>query len=145
MIIDSHAHVSALAELWAYKATQLALRGTHGRGGVNVTDDQIREAVENHAEIGPYSHLDCIDHVKTDMQALSPRPFQLMHNEKPTRIVQWFHEEVNNIICRETQMYPDRLFGIAGLPQPSGEPLDMAVRELERYVDELGFKGALAE
>lgn len=143
MIIDCHAHVSAPAELWAYKALQISSRGTHGRGGVRVTDDQIREAVEQHAEIGPYSHMDYIDHVHTDMQAVSPRPFQLMHSEKPSLIVQWFHEEVNNIIYRETQMYPDRFFGIAGLPQPCGEPLDMAIAELERCVNELGFKGAL--
>ena len=143
MIIDCHAHVSAPAELWAFKASQIASRGTHGRGGVKVTDDQIRHAVEEHAEIGLYSHMDYIDHVKTDRQMVSPRPFQLMHSEKPVRIVQWFHEEVNNIIHRETQIYPDRFFGIAGLPQCAGEPLDMAIAELERCVNELGFKGCL--
>ena len=143
MIIDCHAHVSAPAELWAYKASQIASRGTHGRGGVKVTDDQIRHAVEKHAEIGLFSHMDYIDHVKTDYQMVSPRPFQLMHSEKPVRIVQWFHEEVNNIIHRETQIYPDRFFGVCGLPQPAGEPLDMAIAELERCVNELGFKGCL--
>ena len=66
-----------------------------------------------------------------------------MHSEKPVRIVQWFHEEVNNIIHRETQIYPDRFFGVCGLPQPAGEPLDMAIAELERCVNELGFKGCL--
>lgn len=143
MIIDCHAHVSAPAELWAYKALQLASRGSHGRGGVKVSDDQIREAVEQHVEIGPHSHMDYIDHLHTDMQAISPRPFQLMHSEKPSRIVQWFHEEVNDIIYRQTKIYPDRFFGIAGLPQPAGEPLDMAIRELERCVKQLGFRGAL--
>ena len=34
MIIDCHSHVSAPTELWAYKATLLASRGSHGRGGV---------------------------------------------------------------------------------------------------------------
>ena len=42
MIIDCHAHVSAPVELWAYKAGLLAHRGAHGRGKVNVSDDQIR-------------------------------------------------------------------------------------------------------
>ncbi|MDA0240983.1 MAG: amidohydrolase family protein [Proteobacteria bacterium] len=143
MIIDSHAHVSAPAELWAYKATLLAARGSHGRGGVKVTDDQIRYAVEQHAEIGPHSHMNYLDHVKTDSQMISPRPFHLMHSEQPSKIIQWFHEEVNNIIHRETEMYPGKFFGIAGLPQPAGEPLDMAIRELERCVNELGFKGCL--
>ncbi len=143
MIIDSHAHVSAPAELWAYKAVLLASRGSHGRGKVNVSDDQIREAVENHAEIGIYSHMDYIDHVKTDLQAISPRPFQMMHSEKPHRVVQWFCEEVNNMIYRETQMYPDRFFGVCGLPQMAGEPVDLAIKELERCVTELDFKGCL--
>ncbi|MDP6175821.1 MAG: amidohydrolase family protein, partial [Rhodospirillales bacterium] len=142
MIIDSHAHVSAPAELWAYKATLLASRGSHGRGKVNVTDDQIRESVEQHT-FGPHSHMDYIDKLGTQMQAISPRPFQMMHSEKPLRIVQWLHEEVNNMIHRETEIYPDRFFGIAGLPQCAGEPLDMALNELERCVNELGFKGCL--
>ena len=73
MIIDCHAHVSAPAELWAYKASQIASRGTHGRGGVKVTDDQIRHAVEEHAEIGLFSHMDYIDHVKTDYQMVRAR------------------------------------------------------------------------
>ena len=43
MIIDCHAHVSAPTELWAYKAGLLSHRGAHGRGKVNVTDDEILE------------------------------------------------------------------------------------------------------
>jgi hypothetical protein len=44
MIIDVHGHVSAPTELWAYKANLLSARGAHGRGGVNVSDDEIRAA-----------------------------------------------------------------------------------------------------
>ena len=51
MIIDCHGHVSAPAQLWAYKAVLLASRGSHGRGGVKVTDDEMRAAL-NAAEIG---------------------------------------------------------------------------------------------
>ena len=57
--------------------------------------------------------------------------------------MQWFHEEVNNIIYRETQLYPDRFVGIAGIPTVGGEPLDIAIAELERCVKELNFKGCL--
>jgi predicted TIM-barrel fold metal-dependent hydrolase len=142
MIIDSHGHVSAPAELYAYKSVLLSSRGSHGRGRVKVSDDQIRAAVEKEP-FGPYSHLDYITKLGTTMQAISPRPFQLMHSEKPAKIVQWFQEEVNNIIYRETQLYPDRFFGVCGLPQPAGEPLDMAIKELERCVKEMGFKGCL--
>jgi predicted TIM-barrel fold metal-dependent hydrolase len=142
MIIDAHGHVSAPAELWAYKATLLAARGSHGRGGLKFTDDQIRHAVEK-VPFGPHSHMDYLNKIGTNVQAISPRPFQLMHSEKPAKIVQWFQEEVNNVIYRQTQLYPDRFFGVCGLPQPAGEPLDMAIKELTRCVKELGFKGCL--
>ena len=143
MIIDCHAHVSAPVELWAYKAGLLSHRGAHGRGKVNVSDEQIRYAVEKHKEAFPHPHLPYIDKVGTDMQLVSPRPFQLMHSEKPAKLVQWFHEEVNNIIHRETLLYPDRFVGIAGIPTVGGEPLDIAIAELERCVKELNFKGCL--
>jgi len=143
MIIDCHAHVSAPVELWAYKASLLSHRGAHGRGKVNVTDDQIKHAVEEHKEAFPHPHMHYIDKVGTNMQLISPRPFQLMHSEQQAILVQWFHEEVNNIIHRETQIYPDRFVGIAGIPTVAGEPLDMAINELERCVNELGFKGTL--
>tara|TARA_B110000438_G_scaffold3455_1_gene3479 strand:- start:968 stop:1975 length:1008 start_codon:yes stop_codon:yes gene_type:complete len=142
MIIDCHAHVSAPAELWAYKASIISHRGAHGRGKVNVTDEQIRHAVEEHKEAFPHPHLHYIDKVGTNIQLISPRPFQLMHSEE-AKLVQWFQEEVNNIIYRETQLYPDRFIGIAGIPTAAGEPLDMAIAELERCVNELGFKGTL--
>ena len=142
MIIDCHAHVSAPAELWAYKASIISHRGAHGRGKVNVTDEQIRHAVEEHKEAFPHPHLHYIDKVGTNIQLISPRPFQLMHSEE-AKLVQWFQEEVNNIIYRETQLYPDRFIGVAGIPTAAGEPLDMAIAELERCVNELGFKGTL--
>jgi predicted TIM-barrel fold metal-dependent hydrolase len=142
MIIDCHAHMSAPAELWAYKATLLASRGSHGRGSVKVSDDEIRHAL-NKAETWPMGHLDYIKHVHTDRQLVSPRPFHLMHSEQPTKIVHWFIEECNNIIFRQTQLMPDTFIGIAGLPQVAGRPVAEAIPELERCVHELGFKGCL--
>ena len=142
MIIDAHAHVSAPAELWAYKALLLASRGSHGRGGVKLTDDEVR-AGANKKEIGPYGHLDYIKHVHTDKQLISPRPFQLMHSESPAKIVQWFTEECNNIIYRQTQLFPGLFFGICSLPQAAGQPIKEALPELDRCVKELGFKGCL--
>jgi len=144
MIIDAHAHLSAPAELYAYKAVLLSSRGSHGRGGVHVSDDQLRDAVEKDKQGRHTAHMEYIDQLGTDMQAVSPRPYQLMHSEKPAKIVQWFTEECNNLIYRQCQLYPDRFFGIAGLPQPAGEPVERyAVKELERCVKELGFKGCL--
>ncbi|HCP99701.1 MAG TPA: amidohydrolase, partial [Candidatus Latescibacteria bacterium] len=52
---------------------------------------------------------------------LSPRPFQMMHSERPTKLVHWFVEECNNVIHRQCEMYPDTFTGVAGLPQNAGE------------------------
>lgn len=143
MIIDCHGHVSAPTQLWAYKASLVSHRGSHGRGGVHVSDDEIKAAVEvKRFEGGDKSHMAFLNEVGTDVQCISPRPFQMMASEKPNKIVQWFTEETNNIIHRQTQLYPNKFIGIAGLPQMAGEPLDIAIGELERCVN-LGFKGCL--
>ena len=142
MIIDCHGHVSAPAQLWAYKAGLLASRGSHGRGGVKVSDDEMRAAL-NASEIGPTGHLDALHDHGTDVQLISPRPFQLMHSEKPAKLVHWFAEECHNIIHRQTQMYPNKFFGVASLPQVAGDPIERALPELERCVKQLGFVGCL--
>jgi OH-DDVA meta-cleavage compound hydrolase len=142
MIIDCHSHVSAPAELWAYKALILSHRGAHGRGKVEVTDEEILVAA-NKKEMAPVGHLDMLKRVGTDLQMISPRPFQLMHSQKPGRLVHWFTEECNNIIARQTQLLPNTFIGVAGLPQVAGDPIQAALPELERCVTKLGFKGCL--
>jgi len=142
MIIDCHSHVSAPAELFAYKASLIAHRGAHGRGKVEVTDEEILLAV-NKKEMAPVGHLDMLKRVGTDFQLISPRPFQLMHSQKPGRLVHWFCEECNNVIHRQTKLLPGLFAGIAGLPQVAGEPIESVLPELERAIRQLGFKGCL--
>ncbi len=142
MIIDVHGHVSAPVELWAYKANLLSARGSHGRGAVNVTDDDIRAAA-NRKENWAKGHLDYLKDHGTDLQLISPRPFQLMQSEKPARIVQWFAEECNNIIYRQMKLFPETFLGVCGLPQTAGDPIANVIPELERCVKQLGFVGCL--
>lgn len=142
MIIDCHAHVSAPAKLWAYKATLLSHRGAHGRGHLKISDDEIRAAA-NTPETWEHGHLDYLDLVATHVQMLSPRPFQLMHSEQPGKLVHWFVEECNNVIHRQMQLFPGRFFGIAGLPQVAGAPIETTLPELDRCVRELGFRGCI--
>lgn len=141
MIIDCHGHVSAPTELWAYKATLLAHRGSHGRGGVKVSDEELIAAA-NKAEHWPAGHLDLMKKHRTDRQLISPRPFQMMQSERPGKLVHWFTEEVNTLIHRQCQLLPDRFVPVAGLPQAAGEPIENVFPELERCV-KLGFKGCL--
>ena len=142
MIIDCHGHVSPPTELWAYKAHILSHRGEHGRKMPEVSDQDIL-FYANKKEMAPCGHLDMLDRVGTDLQLLSPRPFQMMHNAKPGRLVHWFTEETNNIIARNVQLMPNRFIGIAGLPQVAGDPIEVALPELERCVSRLGFRGCL--
>ena len=142
MIIDCHGHISAPAELWAYKASLLSHRGSHGRGAVKVSDDEIRAAV-NKVEIGPKGHLDALKDHGTDVQLISPRPFQLMQSEKPAKLVQWFTEECNNLIHRQMQLFPGLFIGVCALPQTAGDPIQGVLPELERCIKELGFVGCL--
>jgi OH-DDVA meta-cleavage compound hydrolase len=141
VIIDCHGHISAPTELWAYKATLLAHRGSHGRGGVKVTDEELIAAA-NKAEHWPAGHLDLMKKHRTDRQLISPRPFQMMQSERPGKLVHWFTEEVNTLIHRQCQLLSDRFVPIAGLPQAAGEPIENVFPELERCV-KLGFKGCL--
>lgn len=141
MIIDCHGHVSAPAELWVYKSLLLSHRGEHGRRFPELSDAEIL-SYTNRKEMAPCGHLDMLDRVGTNYQLLSPRPFQMMHSEKPGYLVHWFTEETNNIIARQAQLLPDRFAPIAGLPQVAGDPVEGVLPELERCVA-MGFKGCL--
>ena len=142
MIIDCHAHVSAPKAYWAYKAGLVSHRGSHGRGRLSISDDDI-VAAWNAREMAPTGHLDHMAACGIDMQCISPRPFQMMHSEKPARIVHYWTEATNDIIHRSCQLMPDKFFPVAGLPQTAGDPIEDALPELERCVLELGFKGCI--
>jgi OH-DDVA meta-cleavage compound hydrolase len=141
MIIDVHGHVTAPDKLYVYKAGIISHRGAHGRGSSGATDEDIKHAL-NEPVFGGSSHLNQLKEVGTDMQIVSPRPYQMMHSEQP-KIVKWFIEETNNIIARQTKLYPDVFRGVCGLPQSPGAPIKDTLPELERCVKEFGFVGCL--
>jgi len=91
---------------------------------------------------GGKSHLEQLKEVGTDLQLISPRPYQQMHSEKPDRIVRWWIEENNTVIARQCKAHPDVFRGVCGLPQYAGMGVSHAVEELERCVRELGFVGS---
>jgi predicted TIM-barrel fold metal-dependent hydrolase len=105
-------------------------------------DEQIEQALNARSVFGD-GHLDQLKKHGTDLQLLSPRPFQLMHSERPARIVQWLHEEFHNVIAQQVRLHPQTFRGVAGLPQVAGLPIEVALPELERCIKELGFVGCL--
>ena len=113
----------------------LASRGHHGRGSPGISDELMHRAVKR--------HLDLLAGVGTDIQFISPRPFQLMHSEQPATIVRWWVEACNDVIARQCRAYPEVFRGVCGLPQTPGGDLAPCVEELERCVTEHGFIGCL--
>jgi len=135
MIIDIHGHTNAPPSLYAYKSSLLASRGAHGRGNPGITEESMANSVKNHL-------ANNLDKVGTDVQFLSPRPFQLMHSEKPEKIVQWWAAANNDAIATSVKLAPTRYRGMAGLPQCAGVPITNTFEEIDRCI-EMGFVGIM--
>lgn len=134
-VIDIHGHVSAPAELYAYRSILMAGRGAHGREGVKLPQAAVQRAAERHVGL--------LDKVGTDIQLISPRPFQLMHSEEPADIVRWWTKATNDAVKAQVDVAPERFRGVCALPQAVGTTPQDWVDELERCVQELGFVGVL--
>jgi predicted TIM-barrel fold metal-dependent hydrolase len=141
MIIDIHAHVTAPDSLYVYKSAILSHRGGHGRGAVGATDEEILKAL-NAPVFGGSSHLDQLKEAGTDMQIISPRPYQMMHSES-AKLVQWYTEETNAIIARQVKLLPQTFRGVCGLPQSPTTTPQQCAAYLEKCVKEQGFVGCL--
>jgi len=134
VIIDAHAHVVAPPALYAYKSNLLAAGGYY-RGNLGISPEAIAEAAAGNISI--------MDSVGTDMQLISPRPFQLMHSAKPEEVVRWWVEANNDFIAATVALHPGRFAGVAGLPTCAGSPVTDALDELDRAIEQLGFVGVL--
>ena len=137
-VIDAHGHVNAPPQLYAYKSGLLASSGVHGQGSSGVTEELLAPIVKRHVE-------GTLDKVGTDVQFLAPRPFQLMHSERPAKIVDWWCKANNDAIAMSVKLAPDRYRGVCGLPQVWGESPRNCLEELERCVVEMGFVGCMID
>lgn len=135
MIIDAHAHLNAPAELYAYQASLMSSRGSHGRGEAGVTDAQLKDFGDRTVAV--------MDSVGTDMQLISPRPYSMGHSMSPARVVSWWMESVNDAIARQASMFPDRLRPVAGLPQSLETGPAAWAAALKKAVTDSGFVGCV--
>jgi 4-oxalmesaconate hydratase len=87
-------------------------------------------------------NLDTMDEVGTDIQILSPRPFTLMHSHSRFQDVNTWIRLQNDLIKDVMQQHPARFCGMAGLPQSSGQSVDIVFDEIDRCL-EMGFVGIL--
>jgi len=138
MIIDIHNHIVAGGELNAYQAGLIHSRGFHGKGHSPVTEESIKKA-----RWRGHSHTEVLQQAGTDMAFISPRPYTMMHSEKPEKIVHWYCEAVNDAIALQVKVEPNRFRGIGGLPQCAGAGPKSTFTELERCVRQLGFVGVM--
>lgn len=102
------------------------------------TDDELRDIIEN-------NQLKLQRERGADMTIFSPRASRMEpHIGDSEMSVDWAHA-CNNMIKRVCDLFPDNFVGVCQLPQQiigtKVAPLDDAIAELERCVNELGFIG----
>lgn len=138
MIIDAHAHLITPASVFGIRTVLESSNGQHSKEWY--VDRYVRdEEIDAAADRG----ITLMDQVGTDIQLLSPRPFVLMHSHPVAADVRLWVELQNDLIHRTVSRYPGRFYGVAGLPQVAGEPVQVVFDEIERTVGELGFVGVL--
>lgn len=138
MVIDAHGHLITPPAVFAVQTVLKSSNGQHSKEWYldrYVKDEEIDAAARRGIAL--------MDAVGTDLQLISPRPFLMMHSHPVAKDVVLWAELQNDLIHRVATAHPDRLHGVAGLPQVSGEPVDIVFPELERAIGELGFVGVL--
>ena len=116
MIIDCHGHyTTAPDELGKYRDAQKAAvkqdpNFIGEKGSVNISDDQIRESLEN-------SQLKLQRERGTDVTIFSPRASSMGHHVGHAHTSKFWTEHTNELIYRVTQLYRDNFIGACALPQ----------------------------
>jgi predicted TIM-barrel fold metal-dependent hydrolase len=132
MIVDCHAHVVAPDSLYAFRALLLTSAG-HFDPPFVIDEPGLAKAAAGTVAL--------MDQVGTDVQLLSPRPFQQMHSARPPKIVHRWIAANNDVIARTCELHPKRFLGVAGLPLCPDAPVESCLEELDRAVNDLGFAG----
>lgn len=140
MIIDCHGHYTTAPEaLGEYREAQKAAlqkdpQHVGEKGEINISDDEIRESLEN-------SQLKLQKESGADRTIFSPRASWMGPHISNAHTSKFWTEHTNELIYRVTQLYPDNFIGACALPQSPGTSLDNSVAELERCVTEFDFVG----
>ena len=138
-VLDIHAHVSSPMHGTPVLGLMLASNTpidvdprTQLDARFGLTEEGWDKSVGNHVRL--------LDEYRIEAQLLGPRPFLMLGWMTP-RLLQAWTRYVNNMIAKQVSMAPTRFVGAAQLPQnPDAEDLSECVPELERCVNELGFK-----
>ena len=139
MIIDCHGHyTTAPKELQTYRDAQIAgledPSHVPSKGKLNISDDQIRESLEN-------AQLKLQRERGTDVTIFSPRASAMAHHIGDATTSLHWSQHCNELIRRVCSLYPGNFVGVCQLPQSPGVPPANSIEELERCVNEFGFIG----
>ena len=139
MIIDCHGHYTTAPKgLQTYRDAQIAAlkdpSHVPSKGKLNVSDDQIRESLEN-------AQVKFQRERGTDLTIFSPRASAMAHHIGDATTSLHWSQHCNDLIHRACSLYPSNFVGVCQLPQSPGVPPANSIEELERCVKELGFIG----
>lgn len=138
MIIDCHGHQTLTPRSHtAFREAQLARLedATRPRPVVErASDDELREIIES-------NQLRLIKERGGDLTIFSPRASGMQHHVGNAETVGDWSKACNDLIHRVTQLFPEHFVGVCMLPQRPNAPLDAAIAELDRCVNELDFVG----
>ena len=131
MIIDCHGHyTTAPKQHEDFRKRQIEdLKkpgATTDPTGFNITDDQIRESLEN-------SQLKLQRERGTDVTIFSPRAGGMGHHIGNEATSKDWSQRCNELIHRVCNLYPKNFVGVCQLPQSPGvRPGAACIAELER-------------
>src|SRR5262249_33264003 len=139
MIIDCHGHyTTAPKELEAYRQKQIAelkeAAGSHSKGTISISDDQIRESIDK-------AQLKLQRERGTDVTIFSPRAAGMGHHIGDATTSLHCSQIGSALIHRVCTLSPQTSGGVSQLPQTRGVPPTNCTPELERCVKEPGFIG----
>jgi len=110
VIIDVHGHYTTAPKgLAAYRKFQLAHQDEPAKRTLEVTDDEIRETIEN-------GQLQMQRDRGTDVALFSPTAGGMAHHLGDAQISRYWTETVNELIYRVTSMFPENFVGVCQLP-----------------------------
>ena len=138
MIIDCHGHQTLVPKAHlAFRDAQMARLEDNSLPRPpqpEMSDDEIREIIEA-------NQLRLQRERGGDMTIFSPRASKMEPHVGDGETARDWSRACNNLVHRVTGLFPDAFIGVCMLPQRPGAPLDDAIEELERCVNELGFVG----
>src|SRR5258706_11375539 len=138
VIIDCHGHyTTAPAPHERFREAQLARLESPGLPEPplpNISDDAIRESVEN-------NQLRLLRERGGDMTIFSPKASGMQHHVRDQDTAVTWARACNDLIHRVVQLFPEHFVGVCQLPQTADDPIGSSVVELERCVNDLGFVG----